>query len=58
MMPNEVIYNVKQDPKFYEIWSELSREEKEDIVQRMENQQTDDLEKVLLELKTGQNRLF
>jgi len=58
MTPNEVIYNIKQDPGFSAIWSELSREEKEDIVQKMETQDPVDLEKVLLEIKTGQNRLF
>ena len=58
MTPNEVIYNIKQDPLFSEIWSELSREEKEDIVKRMETQKPIDLEKVMLEIKTGQNRLF
>ena len=58
MTPNEVIYNIKQEPIFSEIWSELTREEKEDIVKRMEDQDATDLEKVLLEIKTGQNRLF
>lgn len=58
MTPNEVIYNIKQDSRFSAIWSELSREDKEDIVKRMENQNPADLEKVILEIKTGQNRLF
>ncbi len=58
MTPNEVIYSIKQDPRYSTIWTELSREEKEDIVKRMENSDSIDLEKVMLEIKTGQNRLF
>jgi len=58
MTPNEVIYNIKQEPIFSDIWADLSREEKEDIVKRMKDQDSDDLEKVMLEIKTGQNRLF
>ncbi len=58
MTPNEVIYNIKQEPRFSTIWSGLSREEKEDIVKDMENLDPIDLEKVLMEIKSGQNRLF
>jgi hypothetical protein len=58
MNPNKVIYHIKNDRKLTEIWSHFSREEKEDVLERMKNQEIADIEKVLLEIKTGQNRLF
>jgi hypothetical protein len=58
MRANEVIYHIKQIRHLTEIWKEFSRQEKEDVIRRMANQETIDLEKVLLEVKTGQNRLF
>jgi hypothetical protein len=58
MTPTEVIYYINENRKFVELWSHFSREEKEDVVRRMETQTPADIEKVLLEVKTGQNRLF
>ena len=58
MRPNEVIYHIKNDRKLTELWSQFNREEKEAVLERMKNQEIIDLEKVLLEVKTGQNRLF
>jgi predicted house-cleaning noncanonical NTP pyrophosphatase (MazG superfamily) len=58
MQPNKVIYHIKNDRKLTELWSHFTREEKEDVLRRMETQELADLEKVLLEIKTGQNRLF
>jgi hypothetical protein len=58
MTPNEVIYHINQKVEFSKIWSKLPREEKEDLLKKMETQKQIDLEKVLLEIKTGQNRLF
>jgi hypothetical protein len=58
MRPNEVIYHIKNDRKLTELWSHFTREEKEDVLERMKHQEQTDLEKVLLEIKTGQNRLF
>jgi predicted house-cleaning noncanonical NTP pyrophosphatase (MazG superfamily) len=58
MQPNKVIYHIKNDRKLTELWSQFTREEKEDVLRRMETQELADLEKVLLEIKTGQNRLF
>lgn len=58
MTPNEVIYHIKQTKDFTEVWSHFSREEKEDVLRRMQTQTAADLEKVLIEVKTGQNRLF
>ncbi len=58
MTANETIYHIKQDRHFSEIWAQFSRDEKEDVIRRMEKQTPFDLEKVLLEVKTGQNRLF
>jgi hypothetical protein len=58
MRPNEVIYHIKNDRKLTELWSQFNREEKEAVIERMKNQEPIDLEKVLLEVKTGQNRLF
>jgi hypothetical protein len=58
MTPNEVIYHIKQNRQFTEIWAHFTREEKEDVVRRMETQKPQDIEKVLMEVKTGQNRLF
>jgi hypothetical protein len=58
MQPNKVIYHIKNDRKLTELWSHFTREEKEAVLRRMETQELADLEKVLLEIKTGQNRLF
>ena len=58
MTPNEVIYHIKQNRQFTEIWTRFSRTEKEDVIRRMERQDAADLDKVLLEVKTGQYRLF
>jgi hypothetical protein len=58
MNPNKVIYHIKNDRKLTELWSQFSREEKEDVLKRMQTQEIGDIEKVLLEIKTGQNRLF
>lgn len=58
MTPTEVIYYINENRKFVELWSHFSREEKEDVIRRMETQTPADIEKVLLEVKTGQNRLF
>jgi hypothetical protein len=58
MRPNEVIYHIKNDRRLTEIWLQFTREEKEAVLERMKNQEIIDLEKVLLEVKTGQNRLF
>jgi hypothetical protein len=58
MNPNSVIYYIKQNKDFTEMWSEFSREEKELVLQKMESGEPGDIEKVLLEVKTGQNRLF
>ena len=58
MTPNEVIYHIKQDRNFSEMWSAFARDEKEDVLKRMENLKPIDIEKVLIEIKTGQNRLF
>jgi hypothetical protein len=58
MNPNSVIYYIKQNKEFTTMWSEFSREEKELVLQKMESCESSDIEKVLLEVKTGQNRLF
>ncbi len=58
MTANETIYHIKQDRRLSEIWTHFSREEKEDVIRRMETQTPNDIEKVLMEIKTGQNRLF
>jgi hypothetical protein len=58
MRPNKVIYHIKNDRRLTELWSQFNREEKEAVLERMKNQEIIDLEKVLLEVKTGQNRLF
>jgi hypothetical protein len=58
MRPNEVIYHIKNDRRLTELWLQFNREEKEDVIERMKNQDLVELEKVLLEVKTGQNRLF
>lgn len=58
MTPTEVIYQIKQNRQLAQIWARLSRIEKEEVIRRMATQPSVDLEKVLLEVKTGQNRLF
>jgi hypothetical protein len=58
MNPNSVIYYIKQSKEFTEMWSNFSREEKELVLEKMESADVIDIEKVLLEVKTGQNRLF
>ncbi|MCB1025623.1 MAG: hypothetical protein KDB79_14595 [Acidobacteria bacterium] len=58
MTPNQVIYQIKQSPDLSKIWAECTRDEKEEVVRRLETQDPEDVEKVLSEVKTGQNRLF
>ncbi len=58
MRPNEVIYHIKNDRRLTDLWLQFTREEKEAVIERMKNQDLVELEKVLLEVKTGQNRLF
>lgn len=58
MTPNDVIYHIKQDRRLAEIWAQFSREEKEEVIRRLETRDRTELEKVLLEVKTGQYRLF
>jgi hypothetical protein len=58
MRPNEVIYHIRNDRNLTELWSHFTKAEKEDVLERMKNQELADIEKVLLEVKTGQNRLF
>ncbi len=40
------------------MWKQFTREEKEFVVSKMQLKETIDLHKTLLEVKTGQNRLF
>ena len=58
MTPNEVIYYINQEKEFLEIWKKFSREEKEEVLRRAKDVNSLELEKILLEVKTGQNRLF
>ncbi len=58
MTANEVIYHINQDKNLSDAWKQFSREDKEEIIRRMENQPPIETEKVMLEVKTGQNRLF
>ncbi len=58
MTPSKIIYHIKQNRQFSEIWTHLSREEKEEVVRRMETKTPSEIEKVLMEIKSGQNRLF
>ncbi|MEZ5343932.1 MAG: hypothetical protein R2681_00110 [Pyrinomonadaceae bacterium] len=58
MTPNQVIYEIKQSRDLAKVWAECSREEKEEVISRLESAESDEIEKVLCEVKTGQNRLF
>lgn len=58
MTPSEAIYHIKQNRQLSEIWIHFSREEKEEVIRRLETKKPSEIEKVLLEIKTGQNRLF
>lgn len=58
MKPSEIIYHIKQDRKLSDVWKQFSREEKEATIRRLETKAPAEIEKVLLEIKTGQNRLF
>ncbi len=58
MTPSEAIYHIKQNRQLTEIWINFSREEKEEVIRRLETKKPSEIEKVLLEIKTGQNRLF
>ncbi len=58
MTQSKIIYHIKQNRQLSEIWTHLSREEKENVVRLVETKKPSDIEKVLLEIKTGQNRLF
>lgn len=58
MTSSEVIYHIKQDRQLSEIWKHFSRAEKEEVIRRLETTKPTEIERVLLEIKTGQNRLF
>lgn len=58
MTPNEVIYQIRQNRDLAETWKQFSRPEKEEVIRRMKTRENFDLQKTLLEIKTGQNRLF
>ncbi|MCW5959251.1 MAG: hypothetical protein KIS76_03760 [Pyrinomonadaceae bacterium] len=58
MTPNDVIYHIKQSKEFTDAWNHFSREEKEEVIKRLEDQSPKDIAKVLTEVKTGQYRLF
>lgn len=59
MTPNEVIYKIRQNRKLAQIWAKLRREEKEEVLQRLENMDDfPELERLLIEIKTGQKWLF
>jgi hypothetical protein len=58
MTPTDAIYNIKLSKEFTGIWTDLTREEKEEVLRRLASQEAIDIEKVLKEIKTGQNRLF
>jgi hypothetical protein len=58
MTPNEVIYHIKQSRESSETWQQFTRAEKEEVLSKMQNKEAIDLPKTLLEVKTGQNRLF
>ncbi len=58
MTPNEVIYHLQQSRELSEIWKQFTRAEKEEVLKKMQNKQAIDLHKTLIEVKTGQNRLF
>lgn len=58
MTPNEVIYHIRQSRDLSEKWKQLSRAEKEEVIRRMQTRQPIEVDKTLIEVKTGQNRLF
>ena len=58
MTPNEAVYHIKQNRQLSEIWMLFSREEKEEVIRRLATKKQCEIEKVLLEIKTGQYRLF
>lgn len=58
MTSNEIIYHIKQNREFSVIWAQFTREEKEEVIRRLETKEPSEIEKVLLEIKIGQNRLF
>lgn len=59
MTPNEVIYQIRLNRGLSKIWAELRREEKEEVLRRLENMENcHDLESLLNEIKTKQRSLF
>lgn len=58
MTPNQVIYQITQSPDLKKIWADCSRQEKEEVISKLETSDSTEIEKVLSEVKTGQNRLF
>lgn len=58
MTPNEIIYHIRQSRDLSEKWKQLSRAEKEEVIRRMQTRQPIEVDKTLIEVKTGQNRLF
>jgi hypothetical protein len=58
MKPNTVIYEISQIREYKDIWAHLSKEEKQQVLDRMADRGAEEIGKVLQEIKTGQYRLF
>jgi hypothetical protein len=58
MKPNAVIYEIAQSKEYKDIWANFSKEEKQQVLDRMADRNADEIGKVLMEIKTGQYRLF
>ena len=59
MTPNEVIYQIRLDRKLSKIWKELRREEKKEVLRRLEDlSEFPEMERLLNEIKKKQKWLF
>ena len=58
MTDGEGIYLIKQNKKLNGLWAEFTHSEKKLLVRLMQDRTEHDLEKTMLEIRTGQNRLF
>lgn len=58
MTPNEVVYQVNQEPALVKIWRELTTEQKRKFIDECEDADSQDLDRLIREIADGKRRLF
>ena len=59
MTPNEIIYQIRLDRELTKLWKELRRDEKEEVLRRLENtNKLKDIKRLIEEVKSKQKWLF